>query len=180
MSDADKVQLLRWIIESDWLEIDALIREKHPEMLADVVFSTYEGRVYLTGKAHCLSDDTEAFSLDVDRYPDGGRWKAGSGPNFLTTRNIKEELVVSSMAQLLTLPRTVRFFTDPRFGQRVYPKEVGLIDNCAAIDFAKIVDGTVSRLVIVASNNFPCEIEIGTDPVVCATLLKGLEEIDFL
>lgn len=180
MVDADKVQLLRWVTESEWLEVDALIRERHPEMLVDVVFLTREGKVYLTSKAHCLSDDTEAFSLDFDCYPEGGRSKPGSGPSFLTTRDIKEELVANSMPQLLTIPRTVRFFTDPQFAKRVYPKEVGLLDNCAGIEFTKIIDGAISRLVFIASNNFPCEIEMGTDPISCASLLQGLEQIDLL
>lgn len=180
MTDVDKVQMLRWIMESEWLEIDAVIREKHPEMLADVVFTTDKGKIYLTATDQCLSDRTDAFSFNIGPYPEGGRWKAGSGPNFLTIRNIKEELVANSTTQLLTPPRTVRFFTDPRFAKRVYPKEVALLDNCAAIEFTKIVDGTVSRLILVASNNFPCEIEMGADPDACASLLKGLEQIDLL
>lgn len=184
MTDADKVQMFRWIIESDWLGIDATIdatmAEKHPELLVDVVFTTGKGKIYLTATDQCLSDRTDAFSFDIGPYPEGGRWKEGSGPSFLTIRNIKEELVANSMTQLLTPPRTVRFFTDPRFAKCVYPKQVQLLDNCAAIEFAKIVDGTVSRLVLLASNNFPCEIEIGTDPAACATLLNGLEQIDLL
>ena len=180
MANVDKVQLLRWITDSEWLEVDALVREKHLEMLVDVVFLTHEGRVYLTSKAHCLSDDSEAFSLDFDCYPEGGRSGTSVGPNFLTTRNIKEELMAKSMAALLSIPRTIRFFTDPRFANCVNPKEVGPFDNCAGIEFTKTIDGTVSKLVFVASNNYPCEIEMGIDFATNASLLQGLEQIELL
>ncbi len=176
MADVDKLILLRTIIESEWWDLKGVITPNRPNLLLDLIFSIHRGRIFLTAQAHCVSDDNEAFSLDIGVYPEEGRWKGGAGPDFLITK----ELITGSMSQLLTPPRVVRFFTDPRLTERTYPKEVVPFDNCSAIEFLKNVAGTDSRLVIAASRGSPCEIEIGTSNANCDSLLFGLDRFELL
>jgi hypothetical protein len=180
MTEKVREKLFRWIMESEWLDVDAVICETSPDFLVDVVFKTLNGVVSLSGTDQYLADGTDAFNLDIRPWPEGGRWKKGSGPSFLTLRNIRKELADGLLAPILTPPRSVRFFKNPRFAMRVSPSGESLLRDCAAIEFSKVINGRTLMMVLQASDNFPCDIEIGTTPESCSSLLQGLVPYDVL
>src|SRR5689334_21795267 len=65
MNHTDERQLLEWLVQSQWLDIIAMPVQKNRNVLLDIVFSTNQAQIVLTGKAHSLTNGSEAFSLAI-------------------------------------------------------------------------------------------------------------------
>ena len=172
-----EMQLLRDLVESEWLDVVAMPVQNNRSVLLDIVFSTEKGRIAVSGKAHSLSDGSEAFSLDIYLHRPNGWWtQSEDGTGAWVPRNIKGELEIGPSKLLLSPPREVRFFTDPRMSERVHPKG-NFLDDCSGIEILKVVDEEIARMVLVASGHYPCAVEFGVDPTTWTSLLSGLVQM---
>jgi hypothetical protein len=167
-----ETQLLGLITELDWSDVKAMVPPKAPETVLDVVFQTPQGSVRITGKDHILRGGEETFSLAIYEHVKEGWW--AEKDTSWSPRNLKEHWVSMSLSCLMTGPRHVQFYSEPKFKDRMYPAEA-LLDNCSAIQFQKTVEGEDKRLVLRASDDSPCTVEVGIGRDVCDRLLEGLK-----
>ena len=173
MSGSQEEELLRNLVESEWIDVVAMPVQTNRDILLDIVFSIPEGAVAVTGKAHQLSDGSEEFSLDIYPHVRSGWWATKkNGTTEWTARNLERELLVGPFKQLLHPPRSVRFFVHSRLGKRVYSTS-GYLDKCSGIQFCKGTGINQVVLGIVASSGFPCALEIATEPEALASLFEG-------
>jgi hypothetical protein len=174
MMNATEFESVEKLIDHDWLDVKAMIHpaQPNPHVLLYVVFSTECGAIALTGKPHTVQDEMlEAFSLTVHLWwAENERGETVWKP---IPMNLRER---GAYASLMKAPREVRFYSDPRLRLRRFPKKF-VLDDCSAIEFLKTVNGETERLVIRASDDSPCEVEIGTTLEECDRLLKGLEPL---
>jgi hypothetical protein len=173
----DERQLLNLVKQLDWIDVKAMVPPKAQETLLDVVFHTVQGSIRFTGKDHILKDEGEAFSLAIYEHITEGWWVEDEARHTAwTPLNLKNQWQSESLSCLMEGPRQVLLYSDPLLKERSFPKEA-LLDDCSAIAFVKAVDGGAKTLVLKASNNSPCAVEIGTTAGACDLLLKGLEPI---
>lgn len=167
-----ETDLIGMIAKRDWVDIQGMVPTEAPETLLDVVFHTAHGSVRITGKDHILQSGEEAFSLAVFEHVKAGWW--AEKESDWTPINLKERWASMSLWRLMTCPRSVQFYSDPRFKERSFPMDA-LLDNCSAIEFQKELEGADKRLVLKASNDSPCAIEVGIGGEACGRLLHGLK-----
>jgi hypothetical protein len=168
-------QLFLAVVNNNWTKVEAMVAPELQSVLLDVVFTTESGQIVLKGKAHSLRDQTEAFSLECYEHIREGWW-ADSETEW-KPRILSEEWKEQSLTSVLIAPREVCYYFNPRLKERMFQAK-NVLDNCSAIMFDKIETiGKVNRIVLVASDDYPCAIEIGTTEDECASLLNGLERV---
>lgn len=170
----NEMRLLSLITELDWSDVKAMVPPKAQETVLDVVFQTPQGSVRITGKDHILQGGEEAFSLSLYEHVKEGWW--AEKEISWSPVNLKEQWASISLSCLMVGPRHVQLYSDPKLRDRRYPTE-GLLDNCSAIEFRKTLEGNHKRLVLRASDECPCTIEVGVSGDACDRLLDGLELI---
>jgi hypothetical protein len=169
-----ETQLLKALAELDWSDVKGMVPPKAQETLLDVVFYTAQGSVRITGKDHILRSGEEAFSLAIYEHVKAGWW-AEEESNW-TAINLKEQWTRMSLSCLMAGPRGMQFYSDPKLKDCSFPME-SLLDNCSAIEFVKAVEGDNKRLVLRASDDCPCAVEVGVGTEACNRLLSDLESI---
>ena len=116
--------------------------------------------------------------MDIHEHIKEGWWKEiDSGITRWKPRVLSEEWKQRSISSLLKCPRGVAFYSNPRFKERIYPTH-SLLDDCSAVEFIKLGTEGRRRVVFLASEDYPCEIEMGTMEEHCDMLLKGLEKTE--
>lgn len=176
---AKETMLVKMILVNDWVDVRVMAPQAAPTILLDILFMTKDGGVRLTGKSHpLLNVPEEAFSLAINEPAHKGqRNDVNTDLDAWGSRTLIEEWVSQSISSMSTIPRTVRFYSDPRLRGRKLPAK-GFFDDCTAIEFIKEeVGGDVKRIVFAASEKYPCAIEMGKTSDECAALLNGLEQM---
>lgn len=171
-------ELLHMIVDHPWVDVFAMPVQNNRRVLLDLVFVTPGGRIRLLGRAHDLPDGEEAFSLATYPFQPGGIWQWGDeGNEIWVPRNLKTELAMSSMNAILQPPRRVRFYSSPHLRSVLGASE--LLDRCAAIEFESSVEGEgACGLLIAASDDYPCAVEVGMTNDDRFKMLSELTEID--
>jgi hypothetical protein len=172
----DELALLDALIESHWIAVRAMTPLKRRDILLDAVFITRHGDVRLTGKAHSLKDrPAETFSLEVFQHSREGWWSENSaGATKWPARELSDEWLSGYWSLISIGPRDARFYADPLLNARSLPPKC-LLDHCAAMELRS--SANASRIVIAASREIPCAVEIGLDGDAGEALLAGLDPI---
>jgi hypothetical protein len=167
--------LLNNMIAGDWGATKAMVCPGLPGVFLDMVVMTAEGGISLTGKAHSLAGSwEEVFSLTIRSYSRTGWWEENEmGLTRWTPRYLSDEWKTLPIHGIMTKHRDVHFYSSSRFRTLRNPVAC-LLDDCAAIEFAK---SEMQRLVVAASQDHPCCLDIGTTKDECDALLQGLTRI---
>jgi len=139
----------------------------------DIAFSGLGGEVRFTGQAAEMGDRSEVFCITVEERQLNEKWIGRGGQPGWPSENLKECWRGSSLATLFEKPRTVRYFYDPEDRHRGLT-ECGALDATAAIEFSA-TDGE-GTLLLYATTEYPCALEVVTDRVRSDEILRNLEE----
>ena len=183
-----EIMLLKKIIMSDWIDVKAMVtpsdfRPSYSSTLLDVVFTIADGKIALTSEAHCLPDSwEEVFSLAVHDFIkegwgniENGCWtEDDQGRTRWMPRHLSREWESQSLQCVLTAPRIVRFYTSKLLRMR---KDQGglLLDDCAAVEFVSGTIGQDMKSIVLATSNYPCNLEMGVTKEKREELLSGLD-----
>lgn len=165
---------LQTLSACDWSAIHAMPVQNKQTALLDIVFVGGGSRISVIAKEMALANGDESFCLDVQEFSPGGWWKeAGIGiSSEWMPRNIHEEFASSGHATLLVVPRRCRVFVNT-----VAEGGVNSLQAVVAVEFSKLNNQVLERIVLVASQDFPCTLVLGTTDKECDELLQGLTEI---
>ncbi len=182
MSDQHDLLLLTQIAMNDWLTLKAMVPPALPDGFLDLVFETAQGSVRLTGKAHSLKGTSEeVFSLAIYEHRKEGWWKETQpGRTKWQPRDLGKEWSLHSFGSMLSVPRDAKLYSSDRLkGKRL--EAASILDDCVAIEFVKIEGSSggqrTRRIVVMASDNRPCGIEVCVAPEGCEAMLLGLRKL---
>jgi hypothetical protein len=141
-----------------------------PNVFLNVDFGVAGQTLRVSGKAADMPDRTEAFYLSASLIPrrnptptyDSSTWGAIDILSF----------VQPTLGSLFKQPREVRFYRDFDDENRGL-KRIGCLESAAAIEFGGS-SAERGRVVLFATADYPCSVEILTDPSRCDELLAGL------
>jgi hypothetical protein len=172
----NELAILDVLVSSQWNAVRAMTPLKRRDILLDAVFITRNGDVRLTGKTHSLKDErAEAFSLAAFGHVRDGWWGESSvGVPKWPARELSDEWLSHYWSLVSIGPRRARFYADPRLKSRSFAPQC-LLDNCTALELW--CDAKSSRIVVAASREIPCAIDIGSSGEACEALLAGLDPI---
>lgn len=131
-----------------------------------VLLSSREHLAYMTGEAFDLPDRTEAYFLTASDFDPGQPWIGSEGRPAWETEDLLAIWNGSRLAEMWLGPRSVRYFLDPEDHDRGLTPQ-GLLDSAAAIEFRTATAGPSQRIVLFATFENPCSIEVATTPERC-------------
>jgi hypothetical protein len=140
-----------------------------------IIISSSEGAIVITGQAADVANRTEAFFLtEEDFKPSEWRTELDGGPVWQV-----EDLTGSGrdtpLKQIGLLPRVINFYFDPGDRDRgLFPR--GPLDSAAALEFSGASVDHSKRLVLYATPEYPCAVELATTPERCSEILARLEQ----
>ena len=143
----------------------------------EIVLSSQNLSISLTGSAFDLPDQTEAFVVTAAECQKAQQWASLDGEvrqpdNLLLCR---QEL---NFERFWTQERTVRYYSSLQYRNQGLKTE-GLLRSTAAIEF-RAVSCTANRLVLFSTYEYPCSIELATEPARCNEILSELSEFSLL
>ncbi len=141
----------------------------------DVVLSSSDAVVSLTGAAFNLPDRTEAFLLTASDADPAQRWTGPEGKPGWEAEDPFASWKESGQAGIWQLPRSVRYFLDPEDRDRGLTVQ-GPLDSAAAIEFRPASGSPTQCLVLYATPEYPCAIEVATASERRHAILAALEE----
>jgi hypothetical protein len=141
----------------------------------DLVLSSKEETVCLIGAACDLPDRTEAFYLSTGDSDPVRRWMGPDGEPAWEAVDLLEGGKLLEWAGAFGVSRTVRCYFDSEDRDRGLPIQ-GPLSSAAAIEFRPSGDIPADRLVIYATPEYPCAIELATTPERCDEILGRLKE----
>ncbi len=144
-------------------------------LFLDVVLSSSDAVVRLTGAASDLPDRTEAFLLTVSGSDPTQRWTGPAGKPGWDAEDLLASWKESGHAGIWLGSRSVRYFFDPEDRDRGLTVQ-GPFDSAAAIEFRPAVGSPTQCLVLYATPEYPCAIELATTSKRCDAILSTLEE----
>jgi hypothetical protein len=139
----------------------------------DAVFSGSAGAVRFSGEAAEMADRTEAFFIAAEDVDPTRKWTGPDGqpgwpPEDLTV-NWKGSLLQALFEEL----RSVRYYYDPEDRRRGLVG-CGVLDAAAAIEFSS--RPSQARVILYATPEYPCALELAIDKQRCDEILGKLEE----
>lgn len=138
----------------------------------DLVLTGQGSSIRISASAADMPDRTEAFYLTARPFDPHLKW---AGPNDEPAWDL-EDLRRSDQTRLLFLgSRAVRYYFDPADRIRGLVPMEGL-DAAAAIEFSPTREEDTFRLVLYATPEYPCSIEIVLDARRAGEILIGLQE----
>ncbi|HEV3143254.1 MAG TPA: hypothetical protein VGZ47_05145 [Gemmataceae bacterium] len=169
--------MLAMLRQAEWNRVEAMVPPQARQILLDVVFHTTPKSIRITGKAHDLKNGDEAFSLAMFPHVAAGWWASGShGQTEWPAIDLKSQWESQSLLQLVKGPRNILFYHDPLFEQRSTARDA-LLDNCSAIVFVNSGGDEGKCIVLRASNDSPCALDIGIGVEARQIMLEGFQEI---
>lgn len=141
----------------------------------DVVLSSSDAVVRLTGAASDLPDRTEAFLLTASDSDPAQRWTGPEGKPGWEAEDLLASWKESGQAGIWLGPRSVRYFLDPEDRDRGLTVQ-GPLDSAAAIEFRAASGSPAQCLVLYATPEYPCAIEVATTSERRDAILATLEE----
>jgi hypothetical protein len=140
----------------------------------DILFSDAGGAIRVTGEAADLSDRTEAFYLTAEESGSEPRWLNSEGREAWPTEDLAQKWRSTPADDLFGSPRIVNFYVDPEDQLRGMGKP-GPFGGAAAIEFSSPrSEGERRRVVLYAAPDYPCSVEVATDPHRCDEILGVL------
>jgi hypothetical protein len=139
----------------------------------DIAFSGLAGEVRFTGQAAEMRDHSEVFCITVEDRQLNEKWIGRDGQPGWSPEDLRERWRGSALEPLFGRPRIVRYYYDPEDRHRGLMK-CGALDGTAAIRFSA-TDGE-GTLLLYATTEYPCALEVVTDRVRCDEILMALEE----
>lgn len=137
-----------------------------------VVLSSDEHAILISGQAEDVANRTEAFFLTEEPFSPVG-W-----PTVIKADSAwqAEDLTAVWMASsLISSPRTVKFYSDPRDRERgLVP--MGPMDSAAAVAFSSPSSNADQILLLYATPDYPCSVELAISAERCNEILANLEE----
>lgn len=141
----------------------------------DVLLSSSDTVVRLTGAASELPDRTEAFLLTASSFDPSQRWTGPAGEPGWEAENLLGGRNAPGQARILLGPRSVRYFYDPEDRNRGLTV-LGPFDSAAAIEFRPAFGSPTPCLVVYATPEYPCAIEVASTLGRRDEILAALEE----
>jgi hypothetical protein len=141
----------------------------------DVVFASGNASVRLSGAASDLPDRTEAFLLTVTNFNSAERWTGVDGNPSWDAEDLLGTWERLRMGVIWLEPRSVRYFFDPNDRDRGLAKQ-GPLDSAAAIEFGGEQGRPAHRVVLYATPEYPCAVELATTAERCDSILASLQE----
>ena len=146
-----------------------------PGFFLDIVLSSRDASVRLTGGASDLSDRTEAFLLTADEFDPAQRWTGLEGEPGWEAEDLLAKWNKSGLDAIWMGSRSVRYFFDPE--DRIRGLSVqGPFDSAAAIELGPASGNRIQRLVFYSTYEYPCAVEVATTSERCDAILASLEE----
>jgi hypothetical protein len=143
----------------------------------DVLFSDAGGTIRVTAEAADLSDRTEAFYLTAEDSGPEPRWVNSEGLEAWPPEDLARKWRSAPEGGLFGSPRIVTFYVDPEDQARPMGMP-GPFGGAAAIEFSSPSPGGGSkRVVLYAAPDYPCSVEVATDPPRCDEILGALEPL---
>lgn len=141
----------------------------------DVVLSSSDTAVRLTGAASDLPDRTEAFLLTAIEIGPAQEWTGSEGNLGWEAEDLLARWKETGLAGVWLGKRSVRYFFDREDRGRGLTVQ-GPLESAAAIEF-RPVSGTPDQcLVLYATPGYPCAIEVAITSERRDELLATLEE----
>jgi hypothetical protein len=141
----------------------------------DVVLASGDASVRLTGAASDLPDRTEAFLLTASNFTSSDRWTGPDGKPVWNAQDLLEIGDGQGIGGIWLAPRAVRYFFDPDDRRRGLATQ-GPFDSAAAIEFRGERSHGADRLVLYATAEYPCAVELITAAERCDSVLASLRE----
>lgn len=141
----------------------------------DIVLASGDASVRLTGAASDLPDRTEAFLLTARDFNPEEWWTGPDGQSGWKSQDLLESYEWFGKGRFWQEARSVRYFLDPDDRDRGLGVQ-GPFDSAAAIEFGGEQDRTAERLVLYATPEYPCAIELATTVERCGEILANLQE----
>jgi hypothetical protein len=171
------MSLFAQLSEKEWLNVAAMVPPDLaiPCLFLDVVFWTEAGAIRIDGKAHTIDHDIddEAFSLVLHPFRHDGWWDYADSSKWQPVF-LKKTWEKMSFSQIISGPRTFGLYSDPRLISS-FSEVSNPLDVCSAIEFAD--QQQKKKLVLKASFDNPCSVEILTTPRECEEAIAGLTPI---
>jgi hypothetical protein len=146
-----------------------------PNVFLHIILSSNDGTIVITGQAADVVNRTEAFFLTEEVF-DPSQWKTG-----LYDESAWQAIDLTSMwgkspfAQIFGSPRAVRYYLDPRDRDRGLTPQ-GPLDSTAALELEDLSQDPTRRVVLYATPEYPCAVELVTTPERCQEVLANLQE----
>ena len=141
----------------------------------DLVLSAENELVEITGTAYDLPDRTEAFVLTVVEGPHEDHWKAAGGQPGWSREDVLARLGEESSHDIWRGPRRVRYYLDPDDRDRGLHAQ-GPLKSAAAIELSGFRQDSEFSVVLYATPEYPCAVEVTASANRRRTILSPLEE----
>ena len=155
---------------------------KRKGFYADMILITKQGDLQIVGEGFDLEDGEEVFFLNLAEYKADTYWHDKDGiPAWPPQPNQEQkwaavDLVLdikkSELEAVLASNRRVRFYRSPLLSG-VGPR--GVLQSAAAVSFAGCTSND-RQLLIYATPEFPCSLEVVMEASHIQSILAGLEE----
>jgi hypothetical protein len=140
----------------------------------DVVVSLDDRVVVISGEAIDVDNRTEAFILTADHILPNWPVSGSGDQSIWTPRDLVTTSTDSPLAELWSSPRIVKWYLDPKDIPRGLTRN-GPLDSAAAIELIATSNDS-ARLVLYATPEYPCSVELATMPERSGAILTKLEE----
>ena len=141
----------------------------------EVVLSSSNAVVGLTGAASDLPDQTEAFLLTASNFDPAQGWIAAEGTTGWEVEDLLASWKEAGQAGIWQAPRSIRYFFDPEDRSRGLTVQ-GPLDSAAAIEVRPASGSPTQCLVFYATPEYPCSIEVATKSERRDAILATLQE----
>jgi hypothetical protein len=169
------MNLAEFLADTPRLSVRGMPMYKSRVFFLDVVLSTDDAAIRVTGQASDVENRTEAFFLITVPFNPAESWRGvGRNPGWETV-DLTAKWRGSPLEGLWFSPRVVKYYFAPADRERGLAPQ-GTVDSAAAIEFRSAGGEAGARLVLYATTEYPCSIEVATTPEHCDRILGVLEE----
>lgn len=140
----------------------------------DFILSTDAVAIKITGQASDVENRTEAFFLTASAFNASEWWTGPDGNSAWPAEDLTTRWKGSPLEQLWLLPRLVKYYFDPEDRRRGLIAQ-GPFDSAAAMELTNPSGDPKARLVLYATPEYPCSIELATALMRCDEIIARLE-----
>lgn len=142
----------------------------------DLVLVTDSGTVRIRGESTTLLPKVEAFYLTVEELDSAQWWQPVPADADWKPRDLVKTLEGTPVHAVFKNPREVRLFKDPEDFEKGLTCR-GPLRSAAAAELRSLPNNREARLVIYATPEYPCSVEVAVAPRRCDEILSGLVEL---
>lgn len=144
-----------------------------PNVFLDVVIQSNYGSLYLTGRSIDLPDRTELFVIQASVSTDAPRWIDSDTGTRVPTFDLLKYWYSRSSSSVWTSRRLAKMYFDPA----AMGIEGSICDGGSAPSAFEICSDEKldsPRIVVYATSEFPCALEVTDDPKRCREIISYL------